>query len=281
MAWYDEPGDYQTSPAASETYKATLPETVRNWNIAADNLQKKRESQEDEIDALERLLEYYRGSGDFVTQWLINNSIGHIRSRMESSKKAVGMAGLAAGTERRAAAMDEYEGEMEDYRAATADYEAERQSWEDAPDEYFLPEPDTEKPEEPEVPVGWDEQSIAKRDRLLRWSEAPARTERQKSWEHEGLEIPDWMIPYQANGGYEDFGLAPMSAKADLDVEEMGGLQGYMGWTKLGRPEYYSEEYARGMESLPNWWEQYVTKSQELFPQSGRGRQTNWRTARQ
>ena len=95
---------------------------------------------------------------------------------------------------------------------------------------------------------------------------------------YDDLGLPDWMGEYMTGG---EFGLRPMGAQADLDPEDMGMPQGYMGWTKAGSPTEYSDEYAQSLQSLPNWWEQYTKESQRLFPKGNIGGQANWRTAKQ
>jgi len=169
-----------------------------------------------------------------------------------------------------------------------------RQNLSDADTRYNL---DPQRPlgDRPEMTPGWDER---RRSQLEQWQGMAGRPTGGEEAEYAGLEIPDWMQGFMTDSGFGQgretdrsgsgspqqdfgFGLAPMSAQADLDVEDMAGLQGYLGWSKAGRPTRYSQDYAQSMQNMPNWWEKYIKESQKLFPQSGRARTANWSTARQ
>jgi len=273
MAWYDEPGDFQTDtsyggtydPSGGDIYNVQLPgrgtrmpwETeftpstwlysreAERWNQAERVLRDNNAKRQRELENLQNLLGYYEGSGDFVTQWLIGNSMKQIRARMEDSDKAIGM------------------GQMAMIRARNRVEGEEGQGW------------NTLSGQSNEGAIG------TRLDQYERWQDManrPLRTDEQKNTEYPGLEIPDWMEGFMAD---TETGLAPLSARADLDAEEMGGLQSYMGYVKADRPQFYSEDYVQKMQGLPNWWEKYTKESQKLFPTSGKARTTSWSTARQ
>ena len=301
--WYDKPGDFQSgssnysySPSGTQSIdlpgkgwrmpweKTWTPNTwltspdIRRWEQTENILHNKLMSQIDEINALEGLLEQFQGSGDFITQRLIQNSIGHIRSRMEDTDRAIGFGQIAMMTSRNIEAgvdaRDAWAQASEDYNKAQL-----KTPWN---------ERGQDAPEKPDSPgTGWNG--------IERWenmTERPLRSEDQKNFAYEGIEFPSWMSSYMTESGLgkgqgEDdmaqrgFGLAPLSARADLEPEDLSALQGYMGWTKAGNPMEYSGDYVSAMQNVPQWWEQYAKVSQKLFPTSGKGRQSSWSTARQ
>ena len=304
MAWYDEPGDNQSSGYSNYAYdpsgtqsinmpgvgyrppgeKDFRPQTwltspaISRWEEAESILSRRNRELWQEAENLKSLLGMYEGTGDFITQWLIKNSIKSVNSKMADTSQAIGMGQLSlmkarnveAGTEAREKAMNEYN--------------------------------------QAQLKVPWNErgrdmpktQPSGTWQGMEKWEEMANRSPNQPNAEYEGLEIPDWMTPFLEDSGFgvsreqtpnrgrsqgmqQDFGfgLAPLSAQADLDPEQMGGMQGYLGWSKVGRPDRYNEAYTSGMSGLPQWWEQYVKESQSLFPTSGKGRRSSWSTARQ
>ena len=308
MAWYDEPGDYQTDTSYGGTYDPSggdiqqiqLPgqgsrmpweteftpnswiysKQAEAWNQAEKILRDKNVKRLQELENLQKLLGYYEGSGDFVTQWLIGNSMKQIRSRMEDTDKAIGMGQLRMQQARRTAEGETYRNDVSEYEQRVSDWQKEedRRDWRSKSNPSLGPQRPIDEREKPELPAGWSDERLAQRERWLGMANRPLRTDEQKNTEYPDLEIPEWMEGFMAD---TETGLAPLSARADLDAEEMGGLQSYMGYVKADRPQFYSEDYVQKMQNLPNWWEKYTKESQKLFPTSGKARTTSWSTARQ
>lgn len=268
MAWYDEPGDWQTDTTYGGTYdpsggdiwqerisgRTRMPwETeftpqyqdysaeAMKWNEIESNLSRGNMSRLQELENLRTLLGNLQGGENFIAQWLIGNTIKQLSSRMEDTSRAIGMGQMAMNRARNRMEQERYE-----------------------------------RGEGPE-PEGWKTPSggTTRGGQQERWSEMAQRPSGGEEAKYSELEIPEWMSPYITDG------IAPLSARADLDIEQMGQLQAYMGWEKAGKPQFFTEEYTQQMQQVPQWWEELTTKSQRLFPTMGKGRQATWRTARQ
>ena len=118
-----------------------------------------------------------------------------------------------------------------------------------------------------------------------------------------GLPIPDWMLPYvepamsgirempegiepargrrkETTPWYEKkaFATRPLGAQAETTPEEMEMLKGRIAWAGGGAPMSIreGEAFERGLARKPQWWEEYVSLSESLFPEKKKLR-SRWR----
>jgi hypothetical protein len=73
--------------------------------------------------------------------------------------------------------------------------------------------------------------------------------------------------------------LRPLSAQAELSPEQQDFMSSYLAWGKAGSPRTFTKG-APMMSNWQNWWDEYTTLSQSLFPSAGK-RKASWATARQ
>jgi len=77
------------------------------------------------------------------------------------------------------------------------------------------------------------------------------------------------------------WGLAPLSAQAELTQEQMKGLGGLLGWLKAGRPTTGGVGFAQALgTSSADWWTDYVNLSQGMFPSTYKSKAW-WRPTKQ
>ena len=85
--------DSESNPNPSWTQMYS--EEASKWDETESILRAKNMTKWREIESLKSLLEYYGGSGDFITRWMIQNSIKGLAARMEDTDRAIGMGQLA------------------------------------------------------------------------------------------------------------------------------------------------------------------------------------------
>ena len=85
--------DSESDPNPSWTQMYS--EEASKWDETESILRAKNMIKWREIESLKSLLEYYGGSGDFITRWMIQNSIKSLAARMEDTDRAIGMGQLA------------------------------------------------------------------------------------------------------------------------------------------------------------------------------------------
>jgi hypothetical protein len=73
--------------------------------------------------------------------------------------------------------------------------------------------------------------------------------------------------------------LRPLGAQAELTPEQLAFMSSYQAWGKAGSPRTFARA-GQMTSNWQNWWDEYTTQSQKLFPTAG-NRAASWATARQ
>jgi len=231
--------------------------------IMANNMQARNEYQS-QIDTLMGLREQFTGDIDWITRWLIDQEIKSLQNQKSSCNST----------------------------AAIAAYNLENLH------EYALGSP-TMSPEEEEAYMGkyemWERALDGGPSEETFPDETFPELNRPPT---EGLPLPEWLqeylepsMPAGVEGARKQaYALRPLGAQADLSLEQMGQMAGYLGWTKAGAPtrwsqwlgpgpekSYAGERYLEKREKFLPWWQEYQRKAQAMFPSEARMPKITWR----
>ena len=261
------------SPALQEWYSRWGAEGVLTGRAGSN-----REKREQELEDLTEMRDSFTSPGDWVTRWLLENTMARLK-RWGGNEGKAGMAGLLDAEAARE------QGLADEMTKAQGGYDWGGGGWKDYRDK-----------------VSGADKLRSEAERLRHESESLDQGMGPLNMPTE-LTIPDWMQPYLATsiqpeqfdipsrwdkqsktsglslGSKGAYGLAPMGAQAELTPTQKEMLQGYMGWTMAGAPlEFgragrtgdYKEgtDYLKRLEQLPSWWEDYVARSKKLAPKA-------------
>ena len=205
-----------------------------------------------EINALRQMRNMFQGPGDWISLWLLDRRIDTLSSSYSSDAHA----------------------SSEMYREIQALEKGEAWPGESAPGE---PEVVIEPKMSDKLPIpDWLADYLERSspvsqegDRKLRRGEM-----RTKGFTGGREGFADW-----AAQGKGSFALKPMGAQGEMGPEQQAQMRGYLGWTKAGSPTSLGqqgfEQYLKKLEQLPGWWNEYMTRSKELFPSKVTQR-ANW-----
>ena len=244
------PKEYRTLRGRPQAPKATTPSSQPSWldyqlegyGAAEAGMKDVADSIQVEIDDLQSILGTFTGSGDWITRWMIGNSIKELEERKYTFTQ--GMQTYYA------------QGEQAKIIAETAE-----PGW--------VPQ---------ETLEGW-KRDWGRMEGVKETAEmgiegtkptGPPVPDWMKPYQESSMQY--------TKGGAEQ--LRPIGAQADLSTQQLEKMGGYLGWGQAGAPKYFSKEYVTQLQNLPGWWNELIKQSEELHPVS-RKREATRRPASQ
>lgn len=252
---------YGTQPLKLSTITGTWNDPNRNRvqelsQIMANNMQARSEYQQ-QIDSLLELRNDYAGEIDWITRWLIDQQVKSLKQQ----KSQCNSTGATAAYELEKLSQS-IEGRMDMSQAEEEAYMGKWNMWQGALEggQSAGPNPPTELP------------------------------------------LPEWLNQYLESSqpqGVEGakkgaFALKPLGAQADIPLEQLQQMAGYLGWTKAGAPIRWNqrvepgvkgmsagESYLTQIQNRPDWWQAFQSKYESMWPRMSKLPKTNWAPFRQ